>query len=35
MPSSPKAVKVNGSCFLPGAVMNVASAVVPTSRPSV
>jgi hypothetical protein len=33
MPSSPKAVNVNGSPTSPGAVMNVASGVAPVSRP--
>jgi hypothetical protein len=33
IPSSAKAVNVNGSSTSPGAVRNVASAVVPTSPP--
>ena len=35
IPSSPKAVNVNGSRVSPGAVMKVASGVTPTSRPEV
>ena len=34
IPSSPKAVNVNGSTASPGAVMNVASAVAPCSMPA-
>jgi hypothetical protein len=33
MPSSPKAVNVNGSATSPGAVMKVASGLAPVSRP--
>ena len=35
MPSSPKAVKVNGSATSPGAVMKVASGVVADLAPAV